>query len=486
MKKKGFTLIELLAVIAILGIIITIAVVSINATREAAFNKIDEASTNNLKNIGELYYSDHNRKDEYVEYLDNKNNYISCIKITTLIEDGYIKDNEYEKEIIDNYLIKITKNGKNVTSKLIKKEEASECYYYQADEESADINVAIGNNNVEEVGDYNLVETITSTGEKNVFNVTMSFKTKVYKKIEVEKRKKMHVLVMLDESGSMSGTRFSNAKAAAISMSESLISSNPNAMMGLIEFESSARWMFYGNRAFTSSDFAFGGGGTDASSAMILAYNKFKEIDNSKDDQIFFAILLSDGGSSNTTSIVNYANLMKEMGVYLVTIGYDLYSGYSYYTDIPSSFCGADGNQKCYFTAGTADIGKLFTDLAVTIDEVTSKSSISNVKMEVNVSDYLTVLGTNIEEHNKNSLSEYIEVGDASSEELIVTKTFRVKLNTDKLLDSCKEEVCTVTIPINDLKLYLTDYSDNVTTSSFDDASIPTLTITFKKDSVLN
>lgn len=155
MKKKGFTLIELLAVIAILGIIITIAVVSINTTREAAFNKIDQASTNNLKNVGELYYTDHNKKDDYIEYLDSNNNYISCIKITTLVEEGYIKDNEYERDIIDGYLIKIKKNGKDVTSKLIKKDEASECYYYKADEESADINVAIGNNNIEEVGDYN-------------------------------------------------------------------------------------------------------------------------------------------------------------------------------------------------------------------------------------------------------------------------------------------------------------------------------------------
>lgn len=57
-SKKGFTLIELLVVIAIIGLLSTLAVVSLGAARERARDVKRIADLSNLKSALELYASD--------------------------------------------------------------------------------------------------------------------------------------------------------------------------------------------------------------------------------------------------------------------------------------------------------------------------------------------------------------------------------------------------------------------------------------------
>lgn len=61
-KKRGFTLIELLVVVAIIGILATVVLASLNKARNAAKGTVVTAEVRSLKQAFELYYLDH---DEY-------------------------------------------------------------------------------------------------------------------------------------------------------------------------------------------------------------------------------------------------------------------------------------------------------------------------------------------------------------------------------------------------------------------------------------
>ena len=68
MKKNGFTLVELLAVICILGIIMTIAAVSIFGSQSTALNKLSEEEQKNIKDAGKLIGID---LDDYTSEIYN-------------------------------------------------------------------------------------------------------------------------------------------------------------------------------------------------------------------------------------------------------------------------------------------------------------------------------------------------------------------------------------------------------------------------------
>ncbi len=63
MNKKGFTLIELMVVIVIMGLIISIALVSMGESRDKAKDSLIQQNLRNLRNSAELYYTNN---DTYV------------------------------------------------------------------------------------------------------------------------------------------------------------------------------------------------------------------------------------------------------------------------------------------------------------------------------------------------------------------------------------------------------------------------------------
>lgn len=98
-NKKGFTLVELLAVITILGILVTISVVSVTSV-------INRSTENSYKTL----------EDEMVEaakkyVVENIDNYTSPVLLSTLIENGYIKeikDPANKSKICDKTASKVT------------------------------------------------------------------------------------------------------------------------------------------------------------------------------------------------------------------------------------------------------------------------------------------------------------------------------------------------------------------------------------------
>jgi len=103
MKKKGFTLIELLVVIAIIGILATIASISMGSARKKARDSKRVADINQMKTAMELWYNDKEtyaggcgHSDEGTGVLtksclssgDNRNPYITWNTVTDPTEKG--------------------------------------------------------------------------------------------------------------------------------------------------------------------------------------------------------------------------------------------------------------------------------------------------------------------------------------------------------------------------------------------------------------
>ncbi len=59
-KQKGFTLIELLVVIAIIGLLSTLAVISLNNARQKSRDAKRVSDIKQIQTALELYYNDHN------------------------------------------------------------------------------------------------------------------------------------------------------------------------------------------------------------------------------------------------------------------------------------------------------------------------------------------------------------------------------------------------------------------------------------------
>ena len=83
-KKKGFTLVELLATIIILGLLVTIAYVSVTSILDRGNDSYYESQENMLVLAGREYFADH-RSELPKEIGDT-----STVTLETLIKEKYI------------------------------------------------------------------------------------------------------------------------------------------------------------------------------------------------------------------------------------------------------------------------------------------------------------------------------------------------------------------------------------------------------------
>ena len=108
LNKKGFTLIELLATIIILSIIFTITISVVNVAVNKAKKKSQELTIN--------YISEEMNQSIWTENSANTNSEYQCITIQNLIDAGYLKQSDIEKnkDIISSEMyIEVIRNKKN-------------------------------------------------------------------------------------------------------------------------------------------------------------------------------------------------------------------------------------------------------------------------------------------------------------------------------------------------------------------------------------
>ena len=108
--KKGFTLVELLAIIVLLGIIIVVAIPSLNESNRKANN-------NKTKEFNEIINT---ACISYIEINKSKLGDKTEIDVKTLIDEGFLKDNlvnpKTNKKILEeNKKIKIDTKDKKTT-----------------------------------------------------------------------------------------------------------------------------------------------------------------------------------------------------------------------------------------------------------------------------------------------------------------------------------------------------------------------------------
>lgn len=119
MKTRGFTLIELLAVLIVLGLISSIAVVSVSKTLNDSRGKIKDIQIKEIKNSAKQYYINLNEKEL------SKGSSL-CVNVSKLIEEGY-----FEKDSITDP----TNDDKMYGSVVIKRIDEEKYKYEYSEEE---------------------------------------------------------------------------------------------------------------------------------------------------------------------------------------------------------------------------------------------------------------------------------------------------------------------------------------------------------------
>ena len=126
MRKKnyGFTLVELLAVIAILGIVVSITVFvsikSINKAKEKSY----KTTINNIERMAGTYLEENGDRLFYISKNDGTNIEYQCITIENLIDGGYFKNDVLNSQVSKDDKVKesdyvyLERNG--ITKSVIK------------------------------------------------------------------------------------------------------------------------------------------------------------------------------------------------------------------------------------------------------------------------------------------------------------------------------------------------------------------------------
>ncbi len=130
---------------------------------------------------------------------------------------------------------------------------------------------------------------------------------------------KTSVCLVVDNSGSMSGTNLENAKAAVTGF---IANVDPDVEVGLVRFSSSAEILC---EATTSTGQVTKaamnittGGGTNISSGLLMGMEALKNKSGNK-----IVILLTDGEDSNTDGIIAASETLKQNGIVTYAVGFD-------------------------------------------------------------------------------------------------------------------------------------------------------------------
>ena len=112
-RRAGFTLIELLAVIAITGLIFGVTVIFVYNIITNSKNRGIVLSEDNIKKIAIIYAKEYSDDVVWIQNIGNEKTSYTCIDINSLVDKGYLKESDIQKEYLGKY-VSLTKD-KNET-----------------------------------------------------------------------------------------------------------------------------------------------------------------------------------------------------------------------------------------------------------------------------------------------------------------------------------------------------------------------------------
>ena len=108
-KGKGFTLIELLAVIAITGLVFGVTGTFVYKIITNSKNRSIVLAENNIKKTASVYTEEYSNDVAWIQNMDNEETSYTCIAVNSLVNKGYLKESDIQKEYLDKY-VSLTKD----------------------------------------------------------------------------------------------------------------------------------------------------------------------------------------------------------------------------------------------------------------------------------------------------------------------------------------------------------------------------------------
>lgn len=221
--------------------------------------------------------------------------------------------------------------------------------------------------------DFNQVQLQTITFSPDTGNCPIS-----------EEREGLNVVMVIDTSGSMQGTRMAVAKSSAIKFIQFL--NTDTDQIGLVSFESDAVIQSYLTNDFEAVISSIGSleadGGTSIDTGLASGYEVLQNSGSSRGNTVMF--LLSDGQSDAEEAIAE-ANRIKNDGVVIYTAGVGEGSDLGLLRSLASD------SENFFYSKTNQDLRNLFSNTAAQLTANSKTAEDVEITVEVDQNNYLLV-----------------------------------------------------------------------------------------------
>lgn len=523
--KKGFSLVELIISI------ILITAISVASLFIYLKNKEDNETVTAMKELEEItniFYSDNFSNGDYKYYKNDEGSTVSCMKLETLVNEGLVdSDSPLLKTYgLDNIFKYIVNSEGFVSIEPVIDATDKTCEYISMEEGTFNpVNVPNNDYSIPsdkgKAWDVNYGYSVDKVeGETNQFKGDITFEMNLKQVISVENINPLYIVVIMDRSGSMSGTPYTNAKNAVTSMITAF-----KGMDAKVKNKIKIGSVYYGSSATqgasfkslsslsTYSDLGFptsASGGTDCAAGLTKAKTLFDSV--SVSGAVKIGIFLSDGECNSTSSAKTKATTLKNSDVQMFTIAYGTWVDKTTLKAMASSSksCDTENHEtetKCFFESDTSKISSTFKDLAISSVDASIDNPYNKVTFSIKLPTYFEFVGPintskvyksgyNYQDQllsNENTLKRTVTITNTSSVSVLDITDFdyKIKFLADKYKEEKSDELVVGTSEEKPLdvieKLLIEMTGTGVSSKSIPiEDNLPKITINLSNNSVVN
>lgn len=397
-KLKGFTLVEMIVCIALLAVI----GISIGINMKMPKNKV---SIESISDDIQTYYYLNKDKSSFKYYYTDSNETVTCIKVATLIKEGLVDENNLG-ELKKDDIVKVSQDENGLIKEYeIVTNDTSKCDYTttKVDENVENGTIDINNNN----DNANISQIVTKDETReNYYNSKLKFNAKLLLSVE----KPLYVILVLDNSQSMTWNDTNrNAIKAIDNMIPQIFSIN-NSYIGFMTFNNKSRpyentesgnyWYQTNNEdtLLSNVDNVVYYSTTYFDQAYNNIYDTYlKDLAklNKKEVLYRYVIFLTDAEKDATRKITDgYPENVKNNSDKFITIAYSSGADAESLKTISSTNCEDTTNHICSYSSNSSNINTIFQNISTTIQQETS---IKSATINIELSDYFALDETTID-----------------------------------------------------------------------------------------